>query len=121
MAKIFFNTRDELVALNTEEIAMVQADGNYSRVHLVSKREVMLSVGLTKVEDALEAVKGRGHRFVRLGRSCIVNHTYLHKIDLAKQVITLTDGSDVCTVKVAKSALRSYKDAIVKSIKLKKK
>ena len=39
MAKLYFNTRDELSCVETDMIAVVQANGNYSRVVYITKKE----------------------------------------------------------------------------------
>ena len=49
MAKLYFNTRDELTCLDSELIAVVQASGNNSRVVYITKREIMLTVGISKM------------------------------------------------------------------------
>jgi hypothetical protein len=54
MAKLYFNTRDELTCLDSELIAVVQASGNYSRVVYITKREIMLTVGISKMEGILK-------------------------------------------------------------------
>ena len=54
MAKLYFNTRDELNCIETDMIAFVQANGNYSRVVYITKREVMLTQGISKLEKILK-------------------------------------------------------------------
>lgn len=119
MAKIIFNSRDELIVVNTDTVAVVQANGNYSRIVSINKRETMVTMGITQVENAIKNQKSRKHRFIRLGRSLIINHSFLQRIDLLKQQIVLSDGTDDIRVKVAKSTLKSYKEAIAQSIKIK--
>lgn len=119
MGKIVFNTRDELVSVNADEIAVVQANGNYSRIVSIKKRETMVTMGITQVEEAMRAVKSRNSRFIRLGRSLVVNHSFLYKIEVLKQVITLSDGVNEVKIKVPRETLKSYKNAISKSIKIK--
>lgn len=57
MAKLFFNTRDELTVIDSEEIAVVQANGNYSKVLTIYRREIMLTSGISKVEQVLKNLK----------------------------------------------------------------
>ncbi len=119
MAKLIFNTRDELTAIDIDSIAIVQANGNYSKVYFMNKREVNLSMGITQVEEALKRSKDKKHMFIRLGRSLLINHRLLQRIDILKQVLTLYDGVNELRVKVAKNSLKAYKEAIVKSIMIK--
>lgn len=119
MAKLFFNTRDELTVVDSEEIAVVQANGNYSKVLTIYRREIMLTSGISKVEQVLKNLKEKKSKFVRVGRSLIVNHSFLHKIDLMKQVMVLSGQGNEIKVNVSKKTLKIYKNAIAKSIKIK--
>ena len=119
MAKLFFNTRDELTVIDSEEIAVVQANGNYSKVLTIYRREIMLTSGISKVEQVLKNLKEKKSKFVRVGRSLIVNHSFLQKIDLMKQVMVLSGQGNEIKVNVSKKTLKIYKDAIAKSRKIK--
>jgi DNA-binding LytR/AlgR family response regulator len=120
MAKLFFDTRDELTCIDTNLIAAVQANGNYSRVIYITKREIMLTYGITKLEGILKSYNSKSNRFIRLGRSFIINHTYLQKIDVLKQQLVLSDGNkNEIRITIPKQILKSYKNATVKSIQIK--
>ena len=119
MAKIYFNTRDELTAIDSENIAVVQANGNYSKIVTIYRKEIMLTSGITKVEEVLKSVNDARSRFVRIGRSLVVNHSYLQKIDLIKQQMVLSCQGNEIKINVSKKTLKVYKDAIAKSIKIK--
>lgn len=120
MAKLYFDSRDELTCVETDLIAAVQANGNYSRVVYITKKEIMLTQGISKLEEILKAYNGKTNRFVRLGRSIIINHSYFHKIDVLKQQLTLSDGNkNEIKVNLPKQILKTYKSATIKSIQLK--
>ena len=119
MAKIYFNTRDELTAIDSENIAVIQANGNYSKIVTIYRKEIMLTSGITKVEEVLKSVNDARSRFVRIGRSLVVNHSYLQKIDLMKQQMVLSCQGNEIKINVSKKTLKVYKDAIAKSIKIK--
>lgn len=119
MAKIYFNTRDELTAVDSEKIAVIQANGNYSKIVTIYRKEIMLTSGITKVEEVLKSVNDTKSRFVRVGRSLVVNHSYLQKIDLIKQQMVLSCQGNEIKINVSKKTLKVYKDAIAKSIKIK--
>ena len=119
MAKIYFNTRDELTAIDSENIAVIQANGNYSKIVTIYRKEIMLTSGITKVEQVLKSVNDTKSRFVRVGRSLVVNHSYLQKIDLIKQQMVLSCQGNEIKINVSKKTLKVYKDAIAKSIKIK--
>lgn len=120
MAKLYFDSRDELTCVDTDLVAVVQANGNYSRVIYITKREVMLTCGISKLETILRSNNSKKNRFIRLGRSFIINHSFLHKIDVLKQQLVLSDGDkNEVRIKLPKLILKSYKTATIKSIKIK--
>ncbi|MDE5783947.1 MAG: LytTR family transcriptional regulator DNA-binding domain-containing protein [Prevotella sp.] len=101
-------------------IAVVQANGNYSRIVYITKKEVSLTIGISKLEEALKTYNGKKNRFIRLGRSFIINHSYLTKVDVLKQILILSDNNkNEIRVSISKNILKSYKGAIAKSIKIK--
>lgn len=120
MAKLFLNTRDELVCVDVDKIAVVQANGNYSHIVYITKRELMVTWGISKIEEILKNYNHADHRYIRLGRSFIINHAYLQKIDLLKQQLILSDNDkNELRLTLPKQILKAYKNATANSIKLK--
>ena len=120
MAKLYFDSRDELTCIDSDLVAVVQANGNYSRVVYITKREIVLTQGISKMEEILKMYNSSTNRFIRLGRSIIVNHSYLQKIDVLKQQLVLSDGNkNEIRITIPKQILRNYKNATIKSIQLK--
>lgn len=120
MAKLFLNTRDELVCIDTDKVAVVQASGNYSRIIYITKRELMVTCGISKIEEILKSYNHADFRYIRLGRSFIINHVYLQKIDLLKQQLVLSDNDkNEIRITLPKQILKVYKNATASSIKLK--
>lgn len=119
MPKIYFDNRDELVAINTETVAAVLASGNYCRVLTLNGRETTLTHTLTVMEKSLTAHKSPKAKFIRLGRSLMVNHAFLSRIDLLKQVVVLSDGVNDLKIKAPKETLKAYKKAVAQSIQIK--
>jgi DNA-binding LytR/AlgR family response regulator len=115
MSKLYFNTRDDLICIDTDLVAAVKADGNYSKVFYINGRIIHLNTGITKMEEILKSLPSKTNRFIRLGRSCIVNHAFLFKIEPLKQQLILSDGYK-CDLKVPlpKQTLKTYKDALEK-------
>ncbi|MBQ0087713.1 MAG: LytTR family transcriptional regulator DNA-binding domain-containing protein [Prevotellaceae bacterium] len=120
MAKLYINTRDELCCIETDLIAVVQANGNYSKIVYITKKEVILTTSISKLEVSLKSYNNKKNRFIRLGRSYIINHSYLTRIDVLKQIMVLSDNDkNEIRVPIPKNILKSYKNAIAKSIKIK--
>ena len=113
MEKMYFNTRDELVAVDFECVALIQANGNYTRIIYINKHEVMLSMGISKVSEMLARHHELATSFYRLGRSFIIHHTFLERIDVQRQLIVLSDlsGNEI-RIKASKVLLKAYKNGL---------
>ena len=112
------NSRDELFVLDLDKVAYIQASGNYSRIVYIGGMQMMITLGLSKLEGTIKMIvpKDRRSPFVRLGRSLLVNQTYLTHINVLKQRLTLSDNQEHSYVlDVPKALLKAYKDLIRKS------
>jgi len=114
MSKVYFNSRDELIAVDFDRVAVIQADGNYTRLIYMNKREVTLSMGITKVSEVLQRRHEAAKQFLRIGRSIIINHAFMERIDVLRQFVALADddGHEI-RVKASKQVLKSYKNALL--------
>ena len=118
MLKLCINSRDELFVLDLDKVAYIQASGNYSRIVYIGGMQMMITLGLSKLEGMIKMIvpKDRRSPFVRLGRSLLVNQTYLTHINVLKQRLTLSDNQEHSYVPdVPKALLKAYKDLIRKS------
>ena len=118
MLKLCINSRDELFVLDLDKVAYRQASGNYSRIVYIGGMQMMITLGLSKLEGMIKMIvpKDRRSPFVRLGRSLLVNQTYLTHINVLKQRLTLSDNQEHSYVlDVPKALLKAYKDLIRKS------
>jgi len=59
MKTLIFNWRDELIRMKPDEIVYVEADGNYSKMVLTSKKQQLLSMNLSKVMAKLQEFLGQ--------------------------------------------------------------
>lgn len=115
MYKLCLNTRDELLIIDLSKIAYFQANGNYTVLQYIGGIKQLVTIGISKVEEAIRITwpKENPSPFVRLGRSLIINQSFLTGISLAKQKITLSDfGTNTCSVIVPKPVLKEYKTRI---------
>lgn len=118
MLKLCINSRDELFVLDLDKVAYIQASGNYLRIVYIGGMQMMITLGLSKLEGMIKMIvpKDRRSPFVRLGRSLLVNQTYLTHINVLKQRLTLSDNQEHSYVlDVPKALLKAYKDLIRKS------
>lgn len=111
---LYFNTRDELLRVDLRKVLYFKADRNYTDVYFVNGVHATLPAGLMAIGQMLDDDKLRGKTipFVRLGRSYIVNLSYILHINVLKQELTLSDMSmpGYQKISVAKEALRKLKE-----------
>ncbi len=111
---LYFNTRDEMLRVDLRKVLYFKADRNYTDVYFVNGVHVTLPTGLMSIEQMLEndKLRGRTMPFVRLGRSLIVNISYILHINVLKQELTLSDMTmpGCQRITVAKEALRKLKE-----------
>ena len=111
---LYFNTLDEMLRVDLRKVLYFKADRNYTDVYFVNGVHVTLPTGLMSIEQMLEndKLRGRTMPFVRLGRSLIVNISYILHINVLKQELTLSDMSmpGCQRITVAKEALRKLKE-----------
>lgn len=115
MKRICINSRDELFVIPLDKVMYVEANGNYSNVTFVEGHKMMLSIGLSKVETIISAAFGSGvaSPFIRLGRSLIINQTFLSSINLLRQQLVLSDyGKNKVVISVHKQLLKDYKELV---------
>ena len=118
MIKLCLNSRDELIIINLEKVAFLEANGNYTKLfYIEEKQQLLISLGLSKVEAMIREVlpKGKQSAFIRMGRSIIINQNYLCHINILKQRLTLSDcGKNIYHLNISKVLLKEYKDIIQK-------
>jgi DNA-binding LytR/AlgR family response regulator len=114
--RIYFNSRDKLIRLDTQKIVYFEGDGNYTYIVTANKQKVCITLNLAHTEDALAAQLGdNAKRFMRIGKRFIVNMNYIYQVDLQKQVLLLSDWSQfVFQLPISKEALKAVKEIIVK-------
>lgn len=102
-------TQSELVRVRTDEIAYVQADGNYSDLYLFNGKSHKMTFKLHFFNETFEQL--HNNMFVRVGRSLIVNKKYIYIINLIEHKLVLS-GKDLrgeFTLKASKEALADLK------------
>jgi len=118
MPNLCLNSRDELILIDVDKIAFLQANGNYTRLTYIGGQQVLLTIGLSGVEELIRHAlpKNCPGAFVRLGRSLIINQLFLCSISVPKQKIVLSDrGKNSYTLTVPKDLLKVYKRKIAES------
>lgn len=115
MNKLCLNSRDELLMLDLDALAYLQANGNYTQVMYIASKGPLMSLGLSKLEAYIRAALPAGDRLplVRLGRSLLVNQSFLVQISVTSQKLVLSDNAGHTHVLSApKPLLKQYKDIL---------
>lgn len=113
--KLCLNSRDELLIIELDKVAYFQANGNYTQLKYIKGGGHLLSIGLSKVEEYIRRAwpKSAQTPFIRLGRSLIINQSFLVEISVAKQKVFLSDHSEsIHALPVPKPLLKVYKEKI---------
>lgn len=123
MAKFCLNTRNEMLIIYLDKVAFFQANGNYSEITYIEGQKQMLTLGLSKVEEYLKKIlpANKMSPFIRIGRSLIINQSYLYSINTLKQKLILSDcANHTYILTVSKNLLKAYKEIISKKYSDKK-
>ena len=115
--RIYFNSRDKLIRLDTQKIVFFEGDGNYTYIVTANKQKVCITMNLSHTEEALAAQLGdSAKQFMRIGKRFIVNMNYIYQVDIQKQALMLSDCEHfLFQLPVSKEALKAVKDLVIKT------
>ena len=92
--KLLIHTVNEAYSFNPSQIIFIEADGNYSNLHLSNGNEYLLSFQLGQVESIIkEQLSYSNHSFVRVGKSLIINMDELICVNITKQTLEMNQPS----------------------------
>ncbi|MDD6891426.1 MAG: LytTR family DNA-binding domain-containing protein [Bacteroidales bacterium] len=111
-----FSTSGELIRVPSKAVVLITADGNYSVLSLADGSEYVVTLQLGQIERKLmEFVTNHDNRFIRIGKSLIINSEYISYIHLARQKLILSDCRTFKRETTAsREALKALKDYIEK-------
>ena len=109
---IVITTATELVRIATERIVCISSDGNYSTLMQTDGMSRTVTYQLGQLEDMIGDQLGkRDTTFIRVGKSVIINRSYIHYINIPKQRLVLSDLATFNhSVSASKEALKNLKD-----------
>lgn len=115
--RIYFNSRDKLIRLDTQKIVFFEGDGNYTYIVTANKQKVCITLNLSHTEEALAAQLGdSAKQFMRIGKRFIVNMNYIYQVDIQKQALMLSDCEHfLFQLPVSKEVLKAVKDLVIKT------
>ena len=113
---LIFSTSTELVRISRNAVVYISADGNYSSVHTADGCEYVLTLQLGQIERRIaDTADDNDKRFIRIGKSLIINREFITLINPTRQKLVLSDcRSFRHELSASREALKSLKDFIEK-------
>lgn len=114
--QLVISTSIDLVRIAPDRIVYIASDGNYSTLVQTDNEVRMLSFQLGQIEKMISIQLGNdGNIFIRIGKSLIINRSYIYYINVPKQKLLLSDVvSFNHTVTASKEALKQLKELVEK-------
>ncbi len=118
MRRLVFTTSTEVLRVPADAVVFVSADGNYSALTTADGEDFVLTMQLGQIERRLaETLNDNDNRFIRIGKSLIVNRDYITFINPTRQKLLLSDCRTFRReVSASKDALRALKDYVEKEV-----
>lgn len=115
---LIISTNVDLVRVASEEIIFISSDGNYSSFVFTNGESRVVTIQLGQVERLLaNQLTHSGVDFIRIGKSLIVNRTFISYINLPKQQLVLSDGRSTShSLTASRDALKQLKELIEKGL-----
>lgn len=113
---LIISTSNDLVRIAPDRIVYISSDGNYSTLIQADGDIRMLSFQLGQIEKMIASQLGvEGNIFIRIGKSLIINRSYIYYINVPKQKLVLSDVETVNhTVTASREALKQLKEFLEK-------
>lgn len=109
---VYFNTRDELTKVCLDDVMYAVSDGNYIMLKFRSNRTLSLLASMQSFSMITETVADV--RFVRVGRSHVVNMAYVSQVNCLRHAIVLVDDQTKVTMEliVPKDAIHKFRQML---------
>ncbi len=116
---LIISTSIDLVRIAPECIVYILSDGNYSTLVQTDGEARMLSYQLGQIEKMIESQLGvEGNVFIRIGKSLIINRSYIYHINLSRQKLIMSDVNRFnYSLQPSKEALKQLKELLEKEAK----
>lgn len=114
--RLIFTTTTEIVRVPADSVVFITADGNYSAITLADGENFVLTLQLGQIERRIaEMLDKDDHRFIRIGKSLIVNRDFIAFIHPVRQKMILSDCRNFRhEVSASKDALKAIKELLEK-------
>lgn len=117
---LVFTTASEIVRVPADALVFVTADGNYSSITMADGERYALTLQLGHIERHIAGMlESTDNRFIRIGKSLIVNRDFIAFINPQRQRMVLSDcRSFRHEVSASKDALKALKELMEKDYAL---
>lgn len=116
--RLVFTTSSEIVRVPFDSVVFITADGNYSVINLADSQSFVLTLQLGQIERRIsELLDNDDNRFIRIGKSLIVNREYIAFINPVRQKLVLSDCRTFRReVSASREALKALKELLEKEV-----
>ena len=114
-SKIVFRlTERDIVCIPVDSLVYIEADGNYSKLYTLDNRVILITTQLgTLLKDLAYQLQKTNNLIIRVGRSHIINMKYVHRVDITRGKLTLSDCISYCKeIQLSENALISISELI---------
>lgn len=113
---IIISTSIDLIRVAPEDLVYITSDGNYSTLFFVDSATRIVTLQLGVLAELISKQLGKdGNRFIRIGRSHIINRSFITYINIPKQQLELSDHHRFThLLNVSKESLKQLKELIEK-------
>ncbi|MDR1779340.1 MAG: LytTR family transcriptional regulator [Tannerella sp.] len=111
---LIIKTRDEFLRIRINDILYFEADRNYTKLLLSEGIQFTFAINIGKIEETLQSqIPEVNAVLLRVGKSLIINKTYILQINLPKtKLLLLTPGGKPRELIVAKEPLKVLKETM---------
>lgn len=116
---LIISTANDLVRIAPDRIVFISSEGNYSTLILSDGETRMVTFQLGHIEKMIASQLGvEGNIFIRIGKSLIINRSYIYYINISRQRLILSDVATFShTVTPSKEALKQLKELLDSEVK----
>lgn len=114
--RLVFTTSTELVSVPAGAVVCVAADGNYSAIRMADGGSFVLTLQLGQIERRIsQMLDENDKRFIRIGKSLIVNRDFIAFVNPPRQKMILSDCRTFrLEASASKEALKALKELMEK-------
>lgn len=117
--RLVFTTSTEMLRVLPDTVVCITADGNYSTITMVDGGNYVLTIQLGQIERLIAGMlDSEDNRFIRIGKSLIVNRDYIAFINPPRQKMVMGDGRTFRReLTASKEALKALKELLLEEAK----